>query len=43
MYLARYTHILYEEYCCICKEVDGLNKNSARRNFLTKLADTDMI
>lgn len=25
---------------CICKEVDGLNKNSARRNFLTTLADT---
>ena len=25
---------------CICKEVDGLNKNIARRNFLTTLADT---
>lgn len=25
---------------CICKEVDGLNKNSARRNFLTTLAET---
>ena len=25
---------------CICKELDGLNKNSARRNFLNTLADT---
>ena len=25
---------------CICKEVDDLNKNSARRNFLATLADT---
>ena len=25
---------------CICKEVDGLNKNSARRNFPTTLVDT---
>ncbi|XP_037824122.1 uncharacterized protein LOC119612390 [Lucilia sericata] len=25
---------------CICKEIDGLNKNGARRDFLTTLADT---